>query len=88
MKTDKAMTTVRSAHPVDPAVRARVMAELAEVERRHDVSVLFACESGSRGGESRHRSFSQVRLHEGAIRIAPFLHGKHAPSVDLRDDGR
>ncbi|MFP3747819.1 nucleotidyltransferase domain-containing protein, partial [Achromobacter sp. SIMBA_011] len=48
MKTEK-LTPVRSAHPVDPAVRARVMAELAEVERRHDVSVLFACESGSRG---------------------------------------
>ncbi|RBH43978.1 nucleotidyltransferase, partial [Pseudomonas sp. MWU13-2860] len=43
------MTTVRMTHPVDPAVRARVMAELAEVERRHDVRVLFACESGSRG---------------------------------------
>ena len=50
------MTTVRSAHPVDPAVRARVMAELAEVERRHDVTVLFACESGSRGWGSHRRT--------------------------------
>lgn len=53
MKADNAMTTVRSAHPVDPAVRVRVMAELAEVERRHDVSVLFACESDSRGWKRR-----------------------------------
>ena len=37
------------AHPVGDAVRARVLAELAEVERRHQVRVLFACESGSRG---------------------------------------
>ncbi len=37
------------AHPVADEVRTRVLAELAEVERRHDVRVLFACESGSRG---------------------------------------
>ncbi|CAM2139435.1 Nucleotidyltransferase [Pararobbsia alpina] len=42
-------TTVRSAHPIDPAVRERVMEELRTVERQHDVRVLFACESGSRG---------------------------------------
>ncbi|WP_374600188.1 nucleotidyltransferase domain-containing protein [Niveibacterium sp.] len=37
------------AHPIDDAIRARVMAELAAIEARHDVRVLFACESGSRG---------------------------------------
>ncbi|TJZ69376.1 nucleotidyltransferase domain-containing protein [Chitiniphilus eburneus] len=40
---------ILSAHPIDPAVRERVMAELAAIETRHDVRVLFACESGSRG---------------------------------------
>ncbi|MEF3062117.1 nucleotidyltransferase domain-containing protein [Ralstonia solanacearum] len=36
-------------HPVSDAIRARVLSELADIERRHDVRVLFACESGSRG---------------------------------------
>ena len=40
---------LRSAHPVEPAVRARIMEELHAIEQRHAVTVLFACESGSRG---------------------------------------
>lgn len=40
---------VRSAHPVDPEVRARIMEELNQVERVQGVTILFACESGSRG---------------------------------------
>ncbi|MCB1914354.1 MAG: nucleotidyltransferase domain-containing protein [Rhodocyclaceae bacterium] len=40
---------VLSAHPVAPEVHARVLDALDEIERRHDVTVLFACESGSRG---------------------------------------
>lgn len=42
-------TTVRSAHPVSDAMRASVLDVLARIEREHDVRVLFACESGSRG---------------------------------------
>lgn len=38
-----------SDHPIDPAVRARIEAELAGIEVRFEVRVLFACESGSRG---------------------------------------
>ena len=41
--------TVRSAHPVSDEMRATVLATLARIEREHDVCVLFACESGSRG---------------------------------------
>lgn len=40
---------ILSAHPIDPGVRARVLQTLAEIESQHDVKVLFACESGSRG---------------------------------------
>jgi uncharacterized protein len=36
-------------HPIDPAIRAEIMHKLAEVEREHQVRVLYACESGSRG---------------------------------------
>ena len=43
------MTTLLSAHPVADHVRARILAALAEIERQHEVTVLFACESGSRG---------------------------------------
>lgn len=42
-------TTVRSTHPVSDAMRATVLDELARLEREHEVRVLFACESGSRG---------------------------------------
>ncbi len=41
--------TVRSAHPVSDEMRTRVLDVLARIEREHDVRVLFACESGSRG---------------------------------------
>lgn len=40
---------VVSAHPVSDAMRAVVLENLAAIERQHDVTVLFACESGSRG---------------------------------------
>ena len=38
-----------SAHPIDPAMRARILDCLRRLEADHDVKVLFACESGSRG---------------------------------------
>ena len=40
---------IHSAHPVEPTERARILSVLTEIERTHGVSVLFACESGSRG---------------------------------------
>lgn len=42
-------TTIRSAHPVSDDMRATIARCLSELEARHDVTVLFACESGSRG---------------------------------------
>ena len=36
-------------HPINPAVRADIDAKLAQIEAEHQVTVLFACESGSRG---------------------------------------
>jgi len=38
-----------SHHPIDPTIRAEIMARLAGIEAEHNVRVLFACESGSRG---------------------------------------
>ncbi|MGJ7500597.1 nucleotidyltransferase domain-containing protein [Variovorax sp. ZT5P49] len=40
---------LRSAHPIEPAMRAQIMEALRDIEAKHDVTVLFACESGSRG---------------------------------------
>ncbi|MEE4673392.1 nucleotidyltransferase domain-containing protein [Pseudomonas alliivorans] len=36
------------AHPLDDTMRARVLDELARIERERNVTVLYACESGSR----------------------------------------
>ena len=36
------------AHPLDDTMRARVLDELARIERERNVAVLYACESGSR----------------------------------------
>ncbi|WP_374347222.1 nucleotidyltransferase domain-containing protein [Chitinimonas sp.] len=50
---DKKLNALRdkflSAHPISPEIHARVLAELDAIEHRHQVRVLFACESGSRG---------------------------------------
>jgi uncharacterized protein len=40
---------VLSALPIDDAIRVRVLQALDQIEAEHDVKVLFACESGSRG---------------------------------------
>ncbi|WP_284619050.1 nucleotidyltransferase domain-containing protein [Aquabacterium humicola] len=41
--------TLISAHPIDPAMRDRILDCLRQIEAANDVKVLFACESGSRG---------------------------------------
>lgn len=38
-----------SAHPIASAMRAQILDCLRQIETDHDVKVLFACESGSRG---------------------------------------
>lgn len=38
-----------SNNDVDSAMRARVCAQLRDIEQRYNVRVLYACESGSRG---------------------------------------
>jgi len=49
MQQEKDRELLRSAHPIDPAMREQIMQALRDIEARHDVTVLFACESGSRG---------------------------------------
>ena len=40
---------LHSAHPIDPVMREQVMEHLRAIEAQHSVTILFACESGSRG---------------------------------------
>lgn len=40
---------ILGAHPIEPEVRTRIIQALDEIEAAHQVQVLFACESGSRG---------------------------------------
>ena len=40
---------LHSAHPVEAPVRAQILQALQTIEAEHQVTVLFACESGSRG---------------------------------------
>ena len=40
---------LHSAHPVEAAMRIEVLENLRRIESEHEVTVLFACESGSRG---------------------------------------
>ncbi len=40
---------ILSAHPVEPAMRATILDALRRIEAAHHVTILFACESGSRG---------------------------------------
>jgi predicted nucleotidyltransferase len=40
---------LRSAHPVEPQVRKHILAHLQAIEAEHNVTILYACESGSRG---------------------------------------
>jgi len=44
-----AKQTVLSAHPLADEVRGLILQQLACIEREHQVTILFACESGSRG---------------------------------------
>ena len=48
-KEQQSREFLRSAHPVEPGVCGQIMASLHDIEQRHDVTVLFACESVSRG---------------------------------------
>ena len=49
MLSTESKETVLSAHPVSDTVRRTVEEQLQALEHQHDVTVLFACESGSRG---------------------------------------
>lgn len=48
-KSEQQKELLRSAHPVEPHMRAQVLEALQRIEATHNVTVLFACESGSRG---------------------------------------
>jgi len=55
-------------HPIGPEKRQAVLAALEQIERQHDVRVLMACESGSRGwGDSRRRTATTMPASSTSI---------------------
>lgn len=46
---DQNRPAILGEHPIEPEVRTRIIRALDEIEAQHQVQVLFACESGSRG---------------------------------------
>jgi len=47
--TSQASQALDPEHPIDPIIRKEIEATLTRIEHEHDVKILFACESGSRG---------------------------------------
>lgn len=80
-------------HPIDPQVRQRILDSLDAIAAQHDVRVLFACESGSRGwGFASPDSdydvrFIYVHRPEWYLRVLPGRDVIELPIDDVLDVG-
>lgn len=79
---------IREYHPVDPAYRALIEERLSVIEKKHNVEIIYACESGSRAwGFASPDSDYDVRFIYVRKPLEYLTIGESTDHIQAGDDG-